>query len=60
MNCVCNSPRQGRPVSGVDCARLPRTSLSVYESSVRFYSYWAFYFYSRFSQGEDAGCAIAG
>lgn len=60
MNCVCNTLRQSRPVSGVDCARLPGTSYSVYVSSVRFFSYWAFYFYSRFSQREDAGCAIAG
>ena len=60
MSRACNPSRLNRPVSGVDCARLSAVACNVYESSVRFFSYWAFYFYSLFSQAEDAECAIAG
>lgn len=60
MNCACNVSSLNRRVSGVHCARLSETTLPVYESSVRFFSYWAFYFYSVFSKAEDAERSIAG
>ena len=60
MSRVCNVSSLNRAVSGQHCARLSAAIYRAYESSVRFFSYWAFYFYSRFSHTEDAECAIAG
>ena len=60
MNRMCNVSSLNCAVSGQHCARLSGTGYRAYESSVRFFSYWAFYFYSIFPQAEDAECAIAG
>ena len=59
MSCVRDLSCLNRPVSGRHCAHLSMATY-IYDSSVRFFSYWAFYFYSRFSHTEDAECAIAG
>ena len=59
MRCVCNLSTLSVRMSGEDCAHLPVECLSAYESSVRFFSYWAFYFYSRTPKKEDARRSVA-